>query len=1277
MIDGKLTEMDRDPRNVQVVVARDGNGRETLSLKDVDGVFVDAGGLEEPEEVGTGGVGRGNGRGGSESEESDPTPSERGGSPAAGELDDLRTQNAELTAHVSSLEGEVSRLGELLKRETERVSEMWRMSCAQVVGFDEAITAKDTEIELLRARISELEASVGRRPMGPALVPASVPTVHPPGPVTSGHVRLASLAPHSTHTSAPARRGKAPPVNEFSGEDPECLLEDWLPSLERVSLWNAWSEEEQMIQLAGHLKGRALQEWNLLHPDQRSTFTQATEALRSHLDTASKVVAAQDFRHTAQRDEESVSDFIHRLERTFRAAYGRDAMSIETRDTLLYGQFQDGLSLQLMQGPAVSGARNYAQLCIAAKNEEKRLADLKKRREYAKLHIPTTSPPRRPFDRPRQSSDTPDSHSPMSYTSSSARPPGVAKTNLKCFYCGKPGHKRDDCRKRKSDIAGLSESRGPGFPVTMKQIRTGGGNSSPSAQDEITTAPVDSPKQTTPPPSGDSTPECRKDEEAGVPERSPLSLLLSDSEEEVVKQVHVSDGGSCSQLARVDIYGIPADGVVDTAADITIMGGKLFALVAAVAKLRKKNFKKPDKVPRNYDGREFHLDGCMEMEITFEGKTLTTKVYIKMDAVDQLLLSEGVCRQLGMVTYHPSLVSRRTPKRKEVAAVPSIRVSLVQSLKLPPSQSALVPIRLDSCAVKEDQTLLIEGEQFLDRTGLVLENAVVSASRDGTAHLVITNMTGFTQRVPEGTVVGDAQIAEVVTTEPGPIDASSADVRRLSSSQDDQRRKKLLETLQLPDVPQLDSEQLRTFLANSHDVFSLEEGERGETPLVTMGIDTGDTPSKKQPPRRMPFMVREEVAKQLKSMQRDGVIQPSNSPWSSPVVMVRKKDGSHRFCVDYRALNSVTKADTYPLPRIDDLLDQLNGARYFSTLDLASGFWQVQMEPASREKTAFVTPHGLYEFLVMPFGLTNAPAVFQRLMQKVLNGLNPESGKQFVVAYLDDILIFSETLQDHLTHLQKVINRLKTANLKLKPTKCMFMRKELEYLGHVITAEGLKPNLRITEAVRNFPTPENVPSVRRFLGMASYYRRFIAGFAKTAQPLHQLTAKNVPFQWSPECETAFVALKDKLVTPPVLAYPRFGEGFTLETDASISGLGAVLSQKQADGRLHPVAYASRALNPTEKNYSVTELETLAVVWGITHFHSYLYGGDVTVITDHSAVKPVLEAPNPAGKHARWWTRVHGTGIKSVKIVYRAGRENASADALSRSPVSLPPAHGIG
>ena len=382
------------------------------------------------------------------------------------------------------------------------------------------------------------------------------------------------------------------------------------------------------------------------------------------------------------------------------------------------------------------------------------------------------------------------------------------------------------------------------------------------------------------------------------------------------------------------------------------------------------------------------------------------------------------------------------------------------------------------------------------------------------------------------------------------------------------------------------------------------------------------------------------------------------------------------LCVDYRGLNAVTKADTFPLPRIDDLLDQLDKARYFSTLDLASGFWQIRMEPRSQEKTAFVTPQGLFEFRVMPFGLTNAPGVFQRLMQQVLAGLNPDDGNEFVTAYIDDILVLSSTLEEHLEHLQRVVDRLLEVNLKLKPSKCKFVREEVEYLGHVITAGGLKTNPRLTDAVQKFPRPENLQELRRFIGMSSYYRRFIPNFAKIAQPLHHLTTKGTPFNWAADQDAAFMSLKMKLATPPVLAYPCFDKDFILETDASIQGLGAVLCQTQEDGKSHPVAYASRALNPAEKNYSVTELETLAVVWAVTHFHSYLYGNRVTVLTDHSAVKAVLETSNPTGKHARWWTRVYGRGVREVRIVYRAGRENASADALSRHPQGPAPQHGI-
>ncbi len=249
--------------------------------------------------------------------------------------------------------------------------------------------------------------------------------------------------------------------------------------------------------------------------------------------------------------------------------------------------------------------------------------------------------------------------------------------------------------------------------------------------------------------------------------------------------------------------------------------------------------------------------------------------------------------------------------------------------------------------------------------------------------------------------------------------------------------------------------------------------------------------------------------------------------------------------------------------------------------------------------------------------------------------------------------------------------------MKLKPSKCSFVRDEVEYVGHVLTPDGVKTNPKLVQAVREFPQPQNVREVRRFQGLSSYYRRFIPQFAAIAQPLHRLTRKNVEFRWTEECQEAFDTLKEKLIAAPVLAYPSFDKPFVLETDASIKGLGAVLSQPQEDGLTHPVAYASRSLSQSERNYSVTELETLAVVWAITHYHCHLYGHPVTVYTDHTAVKAVLETPNPSGRHARWWTKVYGSGVGEVRIVYRPGKNNASADTLSRSPVIPAPSEGLG
>ena len=361
---------------------------------------------------------------------------------------------------------------------------------------------------------------------------------------------------------------------------------------------------------------------------------------------------------------------------------------------------------------------------------------------------------------------------------------------------------------------------------------------------------------------------------------------------------------------------------------------------------------------------------------------------------------------------------------------------------------------------------------------------------------------------------------------------------------------------------------------------------------------------------------------------------------------------------------------------MDDLLDQIGKSKFFSTLDLASGYWQIKMHPDRREKTAFVTHQGLYEFNVMPFGLMNAPAIFQRTMQQVLSGLNPGHGQDFVLVYIDDVLIFSPTLEDHLAHIHQAVRKIADCGLNLKPSKCQFVRHEVEFLGHVITPDGLRPDASKIGAVRQFPTPKSVKELHQFLGLASYYWRFVPCFARLASPLHALTQKSALFHWTDECQIAFNRLKAKLTEAPVLAYPDFDKPFVLETDASNLGLGAVLSQHQVDGKQHPVAYASRALTQAEKRYSITELETLAVVWAVSYFRFYLYGHDVSVYTDHSAVKAVLGNPNASGKHAHWWSKVFGSGIRRVDIIYRPGKENVNADVLSLQPHLAAPSHGV-
>ena len=543
---------------------------------------------------------------------------------------------------------------------------------------------------------------------------------------------------------------------------------------------------------------------------------------------------------------------------------------------------------------------------------------------------------------------------------------------------------------------------------------------------------------------------------------------------------------------------------------------------------------------------------------------------------------------------------------------------------------------------------------------------LVDSSEDGQFTIVVKNPYAEPLCLKKGEVVGLVHPVDILETGEQEDDNVPKVNMVLPNSVSSFNRSRDLELMRVLGIDQtkLEFEQrdeLVTLILRYADVFALRDEELGVTGIAQHKIETGEAQPIKQYARRIPHAMREEVNTMIKDMLRRKVIRQSRSPWASPVVLVTKKDGTLRFCVDYRRLNSVTKPDIFPLPRIDDYLDVLSGAKYFSTLDLSSGFWQVEMDPESIEKIAFVTHNRSYEFTVMPFGLVNAPSTFQRLMETVMADLMPEK----CLTYIDDVLVIGESFEEHLANLEAVLTRLREANLKLKPSKCKLMRDKVTYLGYCVSAEGISADPGKLDAVKKFPIPTDVKQVRSFVGLTSYYRRFIKSYAKVAKPLHNLTRKNTKFCWSKECQEAFEKLKNLLTSAPTLAFPDFEQPFILETDASGVGLGAVLAQRGQAGETRPIAFANRTLQGAEKRYSVTELEALGVVWAVKHFRHYIYGHHCTVITDHQPLRSLLNTPHPSGKLVRWGLALHEVNLE---IVYRPGCKNSAADALSRVPL---------
>ena len=587
----------------------------------------------------------------------------------------------------------------------------------------------------------------------------------------------------------------------------------------------------------------------------------------------------------------------------------------------------------------------------------------------------------------------------------------------------------------------------------------------------------------------------------------------------------------------------------------------------------------------------------------------------------------------------------------------SCHVHVLEDQIVPADSEMILRCRADMKSIHlPDHAIVETSEEFSDKSGLLGAGAVVRTTEDFIPVRVF-NVGDTPVKVRRGQDVGILEDAVSVTN----LVHVDEDVSPDGLNEYDYLPEELQAVIDKAreNIGPGDAARLSAVLKRHRDVFHVEGDPIGHTDLVEHSVDTGSARPVKQRVRPVPMGLSDEVDRQLDEMLEQGVIEPSSSPWSSPIVLVKKKNGKVRFCVDYRRLNELTVKDAYPLPRISETLDTLGGSRYFCCLDMKSGFWQVGLDEQAKEKSAFVTKRGLFQWNVMPFGMANAPATFERLMDLVLAGLNWSK----CLVYMDDILVFGTSFRECLDNLDAVLTALGEANLRVSPEKCSLFLSQIAYLGHVLSAKGVQPDPTKVEKVRHWPVPVNLTEVRAFLGLASYYRRWIKDFATIAAPLHRLQRKDEEWKWTPACQGAFESLRDALCEAPVLSFPRKEGRFILDTDASKDGLGGTLSQIQ-DGEEKPVGHASKALSRAQRNYCTTHRELLGVVTMVQYYKHYLMGNKFTVRTDHGSLRWLMNFKEPEGMLARWLTVLNNY---DYEIEHRAGVRHGNADALSRRP----------
>ena len=694
--------------------------------------------------------------------------------------------------------------------------------------------------------------------------------------------------------------------------------------------------------------------------------------------------------------------------------------------------------------------------------------------------------------------------------------------------------------------------------------------------------------------------------------------------------------------------------MIDTGCQVTILATSVFKKMCEIHPQVRNGLVPCAQRLVSADSSPLTVMGRINLNVVFPGLQCDMCCVVAGIGTDGLLGTEALqsClpHQLDLRTGQLWADGRSTLQLHQQKPTPKVSGSLITAVVLPPDSEVVANFsinggHLGTCALIDPNWDLTE--EF----GVVVGHTLVDATTP-LASVLIINPNAEEVVLPCGSHIGD--LVPVLS-----VSVARSDLQlpvKMTTALPDY----LEDIIRGSHASLGDSgrQSLRDLLHRYEHVFPAPgEPVTGRSKSVQHEIETNEARPVRCGPRRLaPAGLRREQDC-VREMLTGGQIEPSDSPWASPVVLVTKKDGSTRFCVDYRRLNSLTVKDAYPLPRIDDSLRLLGNQQWFSTMDLASGYWQVAMSPEAKRKAAFVTNEGLFQFRVMPFGLCNAPATFERLMDRVLCGMRWSR----CLVYLDDVISFGKTVPEAIVRLEEVLARLSDFGLQLKAKKCTFMQTEVGFLGHIVGRTGLACDPEKLSAVRNWHEPNRVKAVRQFVGFVGYYRRFVKNFAELADPLVSLTRKGVPFVWGSEQQRAFDALKACLLSAPILGFPTEEDRFVLDTDASLFAIGGVLSQIQNEEEV-VIAYASRSLRISQRRYCTTRREMLAAVVMCTHFRSYLRGSQFTLRTDHSSLRWLQKFKNEDGMLARWYLLL---GQFSVTFEYRPGSLHTNADGMSR------------